>query len=950
VKNNSYIYGTQTKTKTNPAVTEISQGSEFYTLLKEYPEITKPAGIDRKVKHNTVHYIITKDEPPKTCKVRPLNPKNHAEVKKQYEALLASGTVKRSKSNWSAGLVVVQKPDGKLRLCADFKPLNAITLPDRYPVRFLTDFQHLLPGCTTFSTLDLVAAFHQIPVFKDHIHKTAVITPFGLFDYHFMPFGLRNAAQTCQRFIDEVLEGLPFAFPYVDDILIASKSKSEHKIHLRLVFERLKKFGVVINTKKCVLAQPEVDFLGFRVTSMGIAPKRDNVKAILEYPKPKILGELRRYLGMLNFYHKFLPKAASLQAPLNALIAGPKRSKRTPLQWSDEAQLAFENCKQALADCVQLAHPMADARLALVCDASDFAMGASLNQWSQGAWQPLAFFSKKFTPTQMKYSAYDRELLAIYSAIKYFRHNVETRTFTVFTDHKPLISMFKKNLDNCTPRQYHHIDFISQFTEDIQHIAGHLNVVADAFSRVEIDAIASPLASHDFLDYAELSKAQQADNELKDLRAKGTALILENVPVPETDLTIVCDTSSGKVRPYLPVAFRKIVHQKLHSLSHLGIKATCRLLHERFVWPKMKKDITIWTRACHACQISKITRHVKTPLGNFETPSSRFINIHIDIVGPLPESHSYRYLLTIIDRFSRWMEAIPLQDITADSVCRAMYREWICRFGVPHRCTSDQGRQFMSDLFRKFSNLFGIKLYRTTAYHPQCNGMIERVHRTLKSALKAHNNPSWFETLPTVLLGLRVHCKEDIKSSPAELVYGEPLRVPGEFFTPSQNTITDADLLKNLRQTFANLRPSPVSRHANPDSFVFRELDSTPCVYERDDTVRGPLQRPYTGPYPVLTRTDKTFTILKNNKQVVVSKDRLKPAFTLTNPSPPSVPDIINPTNIRISATHPLNANVPQDTHGRAAARTTDVNTPAEQLPATTRSGRVVRPPQAYSP
>ena len=213
-----------------------------------------------------------------------------------------------------------------------------------------------------------------------------------------------------------------------------------------------------------------------------------------------------------------------------------------------------------------------------------------------------------------------------------------------------------------------------------------------------------------------------------------------------------------------------------------------------------------------------------------------------------------------------------------------------------------------------------------------------------------HNNPSRFETLPTVLLGLRVHCKEDIKSSPAELVYGEPLRVPGEFFTPSQNTITDADLLKNLRQTFANLRPSPVSRHANPDSFVFRELDSTPCVYERDDTVRGPLQRPYTGPYPVLTRTEKTFTILKNNKQVVVSKDRFKPAFTLTNPSPPTVPDNINPTSIRIGATHPLNANNAQDTHGRAAARTTDVNTPAEQLPVTTRSGRVVRPPQAYRP
>jgi cleavage and polyadenylation specificity factor subunit 1 len=314
------------------------------------------------------------------------------------------------------------------------------------------------------------------------IQKTAITIPFGLFEFYFMSFGLRNAAQTFQRFMDDILGGLDFCFAY-RDILVFSRSLEDHERHIRDIFGRLQMYGILINPAKCVFRTSEVTFLGYRVSSEGSRPLEERVAHLQDCPPPKTASQLRRFLGMLNFYRRFLPQAAAAaQAPLHDVLSGPRIKGSHPIAWTPELHKAFEKCKANLSRATLLAHPEPSAQLALVTDAFTSTMGAVQQQRVDNAWQPLAFFSKKLNPAQQKYSSYDRELLAVYEAVKYFRHMLEARHFIIFTDHMHITYVFQQKQDKCSPRQFNHLDFIVQFTTDIRHISGRDNVVADALS------------------------------------------------------------------------------------------------------------------------------------------------------------------------------------------------------------------------------------------------------------------------------------------------------------------------------------------------------------------------------------------------------------------------------------------------------------------------------------
>lgn len=256
-----------------------------------------------------------------------------------------------------------------------------------------------------------------------------------------------------------------------------------------------------------VLGQPSVKFLGHTITPSGITPLPEKVSAIVEFPRPETVRELRRFLAMLSFYRRFISGAARSQAPLNEYLKGAKKNDRRPIDWTEEAIAAFNKCKKDLSEVTILHHPSFHALLAVVVDASDTAIGATLHQQSDKGWQSLAFFSKKLTLAQQRYSAYDRELLAAYMSIKYFRHMVEGRTFVLFTDHKPLIYAFRQKEDKCSSRQLRQLDFISQFTTDIRQLKGTENVVADALSRIHITAIHTPSS----IDFQQMAEEQESD-------------------------------------------------------------------------------------------------------------------------------------------------------------------------------------------------------------------------------------------------------------------------------------------------------------------------------------------------------------------------------------------------------------------------------------------------------
>ncbi|GBP39367.1 Transposon Tf2-6 polyprotein [Eumeta japonica] len=451
----------------------------------------------------------------------------------------------------------------------------------------------------------------------------------------------------------------------------------------------------------------------------------------------------------LLFNRRFIPNAAHYQAPLNALLTGSAKGSH-PVDITGELSQAFEACKE------------------------DTAIGAVLQQYDDNRWQPLAFYSHKLSPTQQKYSPYDRELLAIYESIKYFRHMIEARDFAN-------------------------------------------NVVADTLSRVE--EIVQPIDSN------QLALAQQSDTELKQLVEGANSLCMKKSNYLVLNMNFGVMTQTGFYGHSFPKPYDER-HLKACTLSAIQVPMPQQSWFQTGTYGQESVVTQEWVRTCLACQRSKITRHVTTPLGTFKLPAARFRFIHIDLIGPLPISQGYRYCLTAIDRFTRWPEAFPIADITAETVAKALINGWISRFGFQHR--------------------------RTTAYHPSCNGLVERFHRQLKAAIVCHENANWVESLPLVLLGIRSALKEDLQTTSAELLYGEPLRLPGEFLDEKVDfdyTVDLTEFMSRLHSIVRNLRPSPASRHSSKRAtFIFKDLATCSHVFLRDCTVGGSLKAAYTDP------------------------------------------------------------------------------------------------------
>ena len=450
-------------------------------VLREYPDVFPaevPDGLPPQRAHDH-HIPIVEGAQPQFRPTYRLSESEKREAKERIEVWLRKGWIRPSASPWGAPILFAAKKDGKLRFCVDYRWLNKVTVKNRYPLPLAEELLDSLRGSTVFSSIDLRDGYYQIRVAPQDVPKTAFRAPYGHYECLVMPMGLANAPATFQNLMNDVLcdfVGRFVAF-YLDDILIYSKDEKEHAHHLRTVLQKLREHKLYCKLSKCEFFRSELEFLGHKISAQGVAVLDAKVKAITEWPTPKDKTEVRSFLGLANYYRRFVPHFSSIARPLTDLT-----KKNVHYKWTPQCEVAFEALKHKLCEAPVLAMPDPNKPFVVVTDASAVAVGAALMQDLGSGWQPIAFESRKLNGAELNYSAYDREMLGVIHALRIWRHYLTGVHFEVHTDHDTLRHITTQ--PTLSKRQARWLEFLSEFDFEIKYLKGKDNVVADALSRI----------------------------------------------------------------------------------------------------------------------------------------------------------------------------------------------------------------------------------------------------------------------------------------------------------------------------------------------------------------------------------------------------------------------------------------------------------------------------------
>ena len=923
---------------------EASESKKVRKFLAEHHDIFSLEDGERGETNLTQLVINTGDAAPMKQPPRKMPFVVRQEVAKHLKKMQETGVIQPSSSPWSSPVVMVRKKDGTHRFCVDYRGLNSVTKPDAFPLPRISDILDQLGGAQYFSSLDLASGFWQILVDPQSQEKTAFATPHGLFEFRVMPFGLTNAPAVFQRLMQEVLAGLnpedgkAFVSVYIDDILVFSSTLEEHLDHLGKVMARLRKAFLKLKPLKCNFIREEVEHLGHILTKEGVKTNCRLTEAVREFPQPKDIHDVRRFLGLSSYYRRFIPNFARIAQPLHQLTA-----KGVSFEWTADCEAAFKTLKDKLTVSPVLAYPSFDRDFTLETDASVQGLGAILSQvQDDGKLHPVAYASRALNPSEKNYSVTELETLAVVWAITHFHSHLYGNNVHVLTDH----SAVKAILETPNPTGKHARWWTRVYGRGVKDVrityrAGRENVAADALSRSPRDP--APLCG---LTQGETQVAIVRDGRGNTSSDEGTEPSQDKVPTDyaaeqakDSDLREVVEClHSGKIpdnhsrakklvareslftlvdgilyyldhrrdnrkRVAVPRHLREKVLQESHRGVYSGHFAGNKLynnLVKHWWWDGMYADAVAYCKKCPECAI--VTgggcQH-KPPLSPI--PVQRpFQIIGVDIMD-LPSTESgNKHVIVFQDMFTKWPMVFPVPDQKSERIARLLCEEIVPLFGVPEALLSDRGTNLLSHLMLDVCALLGTTKLNTTAYHPECDGMVERFNRTLKAMLRkrvAQFGAQWDKHLPGLLWAYRNTPHDSTGEKPSFLLFGWDCRSPLEStllpVEPVQQ-VNVSDYREELMLTLASARQSALE-HINRAQTRYKtqyDRKTAPVKYHLGDWVllhfpseesgkKRKLSRPWHGPYRVMEVDNTNITAQKvyfpRDDTVKVHQNRVKP-------------------------------------------------------------------------
>ncbi|SSD61377.1 related to Transposon Ty3-G Gag-Pol polyprotein [Saccharomycodes ludwigii] len=787
-------------------------------LRKKFRDIVGTKLLPETHKLVNVHHEIILKDPERLPKMQPYRstPKLEEEARKMVDSLLSDGYIEESKAPIASPIIMVKKKSGDYRLCVDYRMLNKNTEPDLFPLPLLDTIFAKLGSSKIFTTLDLLNGYYQIPMKKEHKPLTSFVTPFGKYQFTVMPFGLRNAPSTFARLMSDIFRDLKFVCIYLDDILIHSDNTEEHWKHLETVLQRLKDHGLVAKRSKCYFAQRKVVFLGHEISSDGIRPLQGKTDAIKNLIVTQDIKSVQRFLGMINFYRRFIPRCSHIAKPLVEFTA-----KKT--EWSDEQTQSVETLKKALGSPPILVPYTPKCYMRLTTDASYDGLGAVLEKLENNKLiGVIGYFSKSLQGAQKNYPPGELELLAIIEALNHFRYLLHGNHFELRTDHISLLSL--QNKKEPSRRISRWLDMLSEYDFTLTYLKGTMNHIADTLSRdsksLEVDTIDAKswleLYENDPWCAAVLHGMKHIDNVntegmdlhlFKKYQKKWTSSrqFQEAYTIDKDNFLYYKD------RLCVPQKARNSVLEYYHDNAilggHFGADITFHKIAKDYYWPSLYSNIQDYVAHCYNCQVMKQHRRASQGLlQSLDVPKGRWSHITIDFASGLPLTFRQNdFILIVVDRFSKRCHFIPCKSTTGSiELINLLFKHVFAYHGFPRFITSDKDIRMMSTAYKELVKRLGIQLKMSSSNHPQTDGQTERVIQVLGRMLKSYcsvHHQQWDNFLPILEFCYNSTYLSSIRAAPFEVDLGYIPNKP-QIFTEGESSAQNdsaVELAKKLK-------------------------------------------------------------------------------------------------------------------------------------------------------